>query len=162
MQRSNRFRQAFKWVTRTLGLAAVLAAEAATAQSAKFAFSEEQIPAFNIPKMAAAPKIDGVIDPAEWQTAMEIRGMSWAGGCGFINRPHAFWVAWDEGHLYLAGRAHVLKGHVLGKSRREKYTTGTVFDDAYRPQASDLPDVEAGKIMGRKMGRQKNGEILFK
>ncbi len=103
----------------------------AQGQGARLGFAEKDIPSFNIPRMAAPPTIDGTIDPGEWKTAMQIRGMAWAGSCTFYDRPHAFWVAWDAKHLYIAGRAHVMKGHILGKSRREKYTTGTVFDDAF-------------------------------
>ncbi len=94
-------------------------------------FPDNQIPMFNIPKMKAAPTIDGNIKADEWKTAVRIMGMATAHNNRYRGRPHVFWVSWDAKHIYIAGRAHVLKGHILGKSRREKYTTGTVFDDAF-------------------------------
>jgi len=94
-------------------------------------FPEAQISSFNIPQMQTPPKIDGVIDPAEWQDAVRIMGMGYAHSNSYGGRPHSFWVSWDATHVYLAGRAHVLKDHLLLKSRREQFTTGTVFDDAF-------------------------------
>ncbi len=107
-----------------------LGAGTAVGQGTKF-FAEELIPRFNIPKMTQPPKIDGTIDEVEWKDAVRIMGMTTAHGIHYRGRPHSFWVSWDANHLYLAGRAHVLKDHILGKSRREKFTTGTVFDDAF-------------------------------
>jgi hypothetical protein len=96
-----------------------------------YMFPENQVPCFNIPKMQTPPKIDGTIDAAEWKDAVSIMGMSYAHTNNYGGRPHRFWVSWDDTHIYIAGRAHVLKDHILQKSRREKFTTGTVFDDAF-------------------------------
>jgi hypothetical protein len=117
----------------SMAMVAVVAALGTTfdAQGARTDGAQEQIPAFNIPKMTAPPTIDGVINPEEWKTAMQIRGVGHAGSYPIIDRPHAFWLAWDENHLYIAARAHVLPGHVLLKSRREKYSSGVVHDDAF-------------------------------
>jgi len=94
-------------------------------------FPEEEIPRFNIPRMTTPPTIDGVIDDAEWKQAVRVMGMATAHNNTYRGRPHVFWVSWDAGHIYIAGRAHVLKDHVLLKSRREKFTTQTVFDDSF-------------------------------
>jgi hypothetical protein len=94
-------------------------------------FPTDQVPAFNVPKIEKPPVIDGAIDADEWRQSVEIRGMANAQSNALIDRPHSFRVAWDDDHIYLAGRAHILPGHVLLKSRREKYTTGVVYDDAF-------------------------------
>ncbi len=92
----------------------------------------ELIPRFNIPRMAAAPKIDGTIDPAEWRTATKLMGMIVVNGLEYKDRPVSFWLAWDPQHLYLAYRVDILTGATphLVKAYREKYATGVVFDDA--------------------------------
>ncbi len=138
-------------------------APAAWSQATKF-FPEEQIPRFNIPKMTSRPTIDGVIDEAEWRQAVRIMGMATAHNNVFRGRPHAFWVGWDAGHIYIAGRAHVLDGHVLGKSRREKYTTGTVFDDAFEfglsMEGRNQPPGEVASFFKFILNYLKSGEYL--
>lgn len=114
-----------------IGALLVVLAPMTWGMSQKGFFPEAQIPRFNIPKVHSPPQIDGTIDAKEWQRAVCLMGMATAHNNTYRGRPHAFYVAWDENHLYIAGRAHVLKGHVLGKSRRAKFTTGTVFDDAF-------------------------------
>ena len=109
----------------------VLTSPIAWGMSAKGFFPEDQIPRFNVPRMETPPKIDGVIDADEWRNAVRIMGMATAHNNTYRGRPHSFWVSWDADHLYVAGHAHVLKGHTLLKSRREKFTTQTVYDDAY-------------------------------
>ncbi len=94
-------------------------------------FPEEQVPAFNIPKIGVPPAIDGKIGADEWKQSVEIMGMANAHSNSYVNRPHSFRVAWDDNHIYISGSAHVLKGHKLLKSRRDKFTTGVVFDDSY-------------------------------
>ncbi len=114
-----------------LPLALTLPATTLNAAPAAGFFPDDQVPRFNVPRMAKPPVIDGVIDPTEWQNAMRVMGMAYAHTNSLCNRPHAFYVAWDDQHLYLAGHAHLMPGHVLGKTHREKYTTSVVFDDAF-------------------------------
>jgi hypothetical protein len=92
----------------------------------------ELVPRFNIPRMAAPPKIDGAIDPAEWRTATKVMGMIVVNGLEYKDRPVSFWLAWDPQHLYLAYRVDTLTGATphLVRAYREKYGTGVVFDDA--------------------------------
>jgi hypothetical protein len=113
--------------------AALLAVVAlvATAQAQKLVFDEALIPHFNVPRVPKPPTIDGAIDPDEWRQAAKVMGMVRTHGKEFRDRPVAFWVAWDPEHLYIAARSDILPGHRLYRNKRERYTTGTVFDDAY-------------------------------
>ena len=106
-------------------------ATCALAQPAAFAFPEERIPCFNIPQISKAPTIDGSIDPEEWQQAVRMMGVAWTSSLDYRDRPISFWVAWDADHLYLAARSDILPGHRLYRSKREKYSSGVVFDDSY-------------------------------
>ena len=106
-------------------------ATCALAQPAAFAFPEERIPCFNIPQISKAPTIDGYIDPEEWQQAVRMMGVAWTSSLDYRDRPISFWVAWDADHLYLAARSDILPGHRLYRSKREKYSSGVVFDDSY-------------------------------
>ena len=94
-------------------------------------FPDSEIPAFNIPKMALPPTIDGVIDENEWKQSVRVMGMATAQKNSYRGRPNVFWVSWDANHIYLAGRAHVLPGYTLLKSKRERFSTQVVFDDAF-------------------------------
>lgn len=104
---------------------------AAGAQEAKLAWPAEFIPRFNVPRLAHPPTIDGAIDEAEWRGAARVMGVVWTSSLDFRDRPVAFWVGWDEQHLYLAARSDILPGHRLYRAHRERYDTGVVHDDAY-------------------------------
>jgi hypothetical protein len=96
------------------------------------AFDLELVPRFNIPQMAKPPKIDGAIEPGEWQTATKVMGMVVTSTLDARDRPVSFWLAWDAGHLYLAYRSDILTKptpHLL-RACREKHGTSVVFDDA--------------------------------
>lgn len=97
----------------------------------KLIFDEAHIPQFNVPQMAAPPKIDGIIDPVEWRDAARVTGVVVTHSLIYKDRPVFFWLAWDAKHLYIAARSDVLPGHQLYRTRREPKTTGVVFDDAY-------------------------------
>jgi hypothetical protein len=152
-------------VLRLLALIALLAVGLlpALAQGTKF-FPEEQIPRFNIPQMRTPPTIDGVINEAEWRQAVRVMGMATAHNNTYRGRPHSFWVSWDAQHIYIAGRAHVLAGHVLGKSRREPFTTGTVFDDAFEfglsMEGRNQAPSEAASFFKFILNAVKSGEYL--
>ncbi len=114
------------------GLALAILAGSARAATGGLRYDEGLIPRFNIPRMAPAPTIDGVIDPAEWQSATKVMGMVLTGGLEYKDRPVSFWLAWDAEHLYLAYRVDILTEPVphLKRAYREKYATQVVFDDA--------------------------------
>jgi hypothetical protein len=95
-------------------------------------YDDALIPRFNIPRMAAPPKIDGTIDPAEWKTATKLMGMISVNGLEHKDRPVSFFLAWDPQHLYLAYRVDTLTGKTphLQRAFRDQYSTRVVFDDA--------------------------------
>jgi hypothetical protein len=95
-------------------------------------YDQDLIPRFNIPRMTVSPKIDGMIDPAEWKTATKVMGMVSVNGLEHKDRPVSFWLAWDPQHLYLAYRVDILTGATphLQRAFRDKYSTRVVFDDA--------------------------------
>jgi hypothetical protein len=122
-----------KRMVRALAAGAMVLGLAAGARAGGVAqYDLELIPKFNIPRMAAPPKIDGTIDPAEWKTATKLMGMIVVNGLEYKDRPVSFWLAWDAQHLYLAYRVDILTGTTphLQRAYREKYGTGVVFDDA--------------------------------
>ncbi len=104
---------------------------AVVAQDAKMAYSAAFIPRFNIPYMSKPPVIDGNIDPQEWREAAAVMGVVNTSSLDYRDRPITFWLGWDARHLYLATRTDILPGHRLYRSRRERYTVNTVFDDSY-------------------------------
>jgi len=55
---------------------------------------------FAIPRMTSPPKIDGVIDPAEWREACAASGLVDQGSGLLLPRPTTYLLAWDPGHLY--------------------------------------------------------------
>jgi len=102
-----------KFSPRLCGLIPLLiACSAAFGQSKQF-FPMNQVPQFNILRMKSPPEIDGTITGDEWETSVRVMGMATAHSDFFRERPHVFWVAWDEQHIYIAGRAHVLKGRTI-------------------------------------------------
>lgn len=111
--------------------AAALCLAAGMAQGASLKYPEEKIPVLNVPRMASPPTVDGVIEPGEWRDAVRVMGVVATHGLGYKDRPVAFHVAWDENHLYLAAVSDILPGHRLYRSRRERFTTGVVYDDSY-------------------------------
>jgi hypothetical protein len=92
---------------------------------------EENIPALNVPKMTVPPKIDGVIDPVEWRESVKVMGVIGLANPGYKDRPIAFRVAWDAEHLYIAAVSDILPGHRMWRQRRDRFTTGVVYDDSY-------------------------------
>lgn len=95
-------------------------------------YTDDQVVRFNVPHISKAPVIDGRISPDEWRQATKVMGViGLQYGGKFIDRPVSFWVAWDQQHLYIASRIDVLPGHRLYRTRRERYDTGNVFDDAF-------------------------------
>jgi hypothetical protein len=89
------------------------------------------VPAFNIPRMSRPPVIDGRIDPQEWAQAVRVMGVSYAHSNRFFGRPVTFYIGWDPEHIYVAARSDLRPGEILVKQKRERYTMGVVFDDAY-------------------------------
>ena len=108
-----------------------LTATTAFAGESKMVFDEALIPRFNIPEMAAPPVIDGTINPEEWRDAVRVSGVTTTHTLQYKDRPISFWLAWDAKHLYIAARSDVLPGHRMYRTRRDRHTTGVVFDDAY-------------------------------
>lgn len=101
------------------------------AQTSRLYFPEADIPHLNVPHMAQPPVIDGTISPGEWKDAARVMGVCSPLSENYFDRPISFWIAWDEQHLYIAARTDILPGTHLIKSRRERYTSDVVYDDAF-------------------------------
>ena len=78
----------------------------------------DRTPAFCIPRMSAPPRLDGVLDPAEWREAVAISGVEEQGSKELCMRPTTFFLAWDPDHLYLACRTWVMPGFQVGAAGR--------------------------------------------
>ncbi len=87
---------------------------------------------FAIPRIAKAPVIDGAIDEREeWKQAVRLSGVSPVGGGGPIDpRVTEFFLAWDDQHLYLAGRSELRDQERLWANQRVS-DNNVVYDDSY-------------------------------
>lgn len=105
-------------------------------------------PVSMVPLMAKAPKIDGVIDPNEWNTLHVARFVS-QGGDFLQNRPGEFWVGSDGKKLYIAVRTgvHPTAGVVakVPVPPGKKDESGTVFDDSIELWFNNDPSGKGGQ-----------------
>jgi len=75
---------------------------------------------FMIPKLKAAPKIDGVVEAEEWAGAAGVPLPSWNSGLLLLKRPGStFLLGWDAEHLYGAQRLPLREGERLVRLCRE-------------------------------------------
>ncbi|MDX9868544.1 MAG: DUF6067 family protein [Kiritimatiellia bacterium] len=75
---------------------------------------------FMIPKLTAAPKIDGAVDAAEWAGAVGVPLPAWKGGTVMLKRPGAtVYLGWDGEHLFGAQRLALREGERLVRLCRE-------------------------------------------
>lgn len=113
-------------------LAAVLTVLALAASAAQAAWTApvppEKLPMFCLPKMSTPPVIDGTIDPQEWREAAAVSGVGGCTSAELIARPTTYFLAWDEGHLYMAIRTWVRPGYKPRASGREP-GSASVFED---------------------------------
>ena len=126
---------------------------------------ETRIPRFNVPEMATPPVIDGAINPEEWRGAAKVMGVvDGQYSQGYRDRPISFWVAWDAKHLYIAARSDVLPGHRMYRTRRDRHTTGVVFDDAYEfgifMHDRNKPESEASSFLKIVLNSMGAGEFM--
>ncbi len=98
--------------------------------------------------MAKAPKIDGVIEPGEWNTLHVARFVSQSND--FLqNRPGEFWVGTDGKKLYIAVRTgvHPTAG-IIAKTPvppGKKDESGTVWDDSIELWFNNDPSGKGGQ-----------------
>jgi len=109
----------------------VMSLATASAMAGGMKFPAEKVPVMNVPKMATPPKCDGVIGEKEWANSVKVMGVVSTHSLGYKDRPISFRVAWDDEHLYIAAASDILPGHRLWRQRRDKYSVGVVYDDAY-------------------------------
>ncbi len=92
--------------------------------------------------MSHPPKIDGTIDPAEWQEALAVSGIGGAFDNQLYARPTTFYLGWDPGHLYMAVRVWVKPGYKPAVSGREPHSA-VVYEDAgefnFQPLGNNVP-----------------------
>ncbi len=111
--------------------AAALALLALASPAFGLKYPAEKIPVLNVPKMRVPPTIDGVIDPEEWRDSVKVMGVVSTSSLSYKDRPVSFRVAWDDNHLYIAAVSDILPGHRMWRQRRDRFTTGVVYDDSY-------------------------------
>ena len=89
-------------------------------------------PLFTIPFASTAPKIDGVVDDAEWQNALSINALQTTEG-KISSRQTQVWMCWDADHLYLAMRSPLRPGERVEQAVRQtgRDNSKVVFDDSY-------------------------------
>ncbi|MCC6580245.1 MAG: hypothetical protein IT440_07360 [Phycisphaeraceae bacterium] len=88
----------------------------------------DKMPAFCIPKMTTPPTVDGRIEPSEWREAVAVSGVAEFPANELIPRPTTYWLAWDDGHLYLACRAWMKPGAGKPKVGGRSPHTASCFD----------------------------------
>jgi hypothetical protein len=108
------------------GALAVAFAGGASAQS----LTNEKLGFFAVPRIAAAPVIDGTIDPGEWRCSLAVSGLAQQnpGGNLLIMRPTTFFLAWDDDNVYLACRTWIMPGYKPRVGGRA-HNKATAFDD---------------------------------
>ena len=96
---------------------------------------------FAIPRMSAPPKIDGVIDPAEWREAVAISGVVDSDNL-LIPRPTTFLIAWDAEHFYFACRTYVRAGYKPyirdGRSEGKAYCYDDGLELIFKPNGQNV------------------------
>jgi len=105
--------------------------------------SPEEVPAFAIPRMTTPPKIDGVIDPAEWREAVAISGVVSQGTEVLVPRPTTFYLGWDPGHLYFAYRVYLRPDSKPAIRDGRSPGMAFVFDEGaellFKPMGKNVP-----------------------
>ncbi|MBV9848104.1 MAG: hypothetical protein JO250_00310, partial [Armatimonadetes bacterium] len=100
-----------------------------------------------IPFLTAAPKLDGVIAPGEWNTLHVARFVSQNGDL-LERRPGEFWVGCDRQRLYVAVRSgvHPKLGALAKYVPRGDADQDVVFDDAIEIWVDNAPDSAQGQF----------------
>lgn len=103
----------------------------------------EKMAALSIPRMAAAPTIDGVIGDEEWRGATAVSGAANCMNDVLMPAPVTFYLGWDEGHLYFACRAYVKKGYKPNIPAGRSPGLAYIWDDAlelnWKPMGENVP-----------------------
>src|ERR1700733_10006233 len=89
-------------------------------------------PLFTLPYVATPPKIDGVVNDAEWEHALSVNALQTTEG-QVSTRQTRVWMCWDEDHLYIAMRSPLRPGERVLQANRHvgRDNSKTVFDDSY-------------------------------
>lgn len=99
-------------------------------------------PVLAVPRMSAAPVIDGAINADEWKESLVISGVADQGNNILIPRPTSYYLGWDSGHLYLAARTYIRAGYKPRAGGRSPNMAG-VGDDGLelviKPMGKNLP-----------------------
>jgi len=102
----------------------------------------DRVPSCAVPKMSKPPKIDGVIDPAEWAESAAFSGVANQADNHLIPRPTTYFLSWDEGHFYWACRTWVMPGYKPRVRGRAPHAAG-VFEDSmelhFKPMGKNVP-----------------------
>jgi len=111
--------------------AVVLAGSAWAEEAAQSVREGYRFPTYSAPYAAEKPKIDGVIDDAEWAGAVSFNALQTVRG-EVHARPARWWMLWDEDNLYVAMRSPLRCGERVTQSlRRKDRDVMAVFDDSY-------------------------------
>jgi hypothetical protein len=101
----------------------------------------DRVPAFAVPRMPKPPKIDGIMEPSEWQESVAVSGVATQDDNHLFPRPTTFHLAWDADHLYLACRAWVMPGYKPRVNGRAEHAAN-VGDDGlelhFQPQGKNV------------------------
>ncbi len=91
-----------------------------------------KVASFTIPYAKTAPKIDGIVDDAEWRNAFEANALQTTDK-RVSTRQTRVWMMWDEDHLYIAMRSPLRPGErpIQAFRERGRDNSKVVFDDSY-------------------------------
>ncbi len=88
-------------------------------------------PTVVVPHVATLPKIDGMVDDAEWIGAVSLNLLRARRG-QLSARPTRYWLCWDKDNLYIAMRSWMRKGErPIQSFRGEGGDPFVVMDDSY-------------------------------
>jgi len=118
----------------------LVAASVSASAAVPAEFKPEWIPQIAVPRMTAAPVIDGTLDATEWREAAAVSGA--AEGNRLIPRPTLYYLGWDAGHLYLACRTYLRPGYkpiiLHGRADGLTYTFDDGMEMVWKPMGKNV------------------------
>ncbi|MDB5325245.1 MAG: hypothetical protein JWM57_814, partial [Phycisphaerales bacterium] len=112
--------------------AAIILGLTAASASAASVHDGYHAPMFTVPFAKASPKIDGVIDNAEWKDALSVAALQTTEGL-LSTRQATVFMSWDADNIYLALRSPLRPGEKVMQAVRQtdRDNVKAVFDDSY-------------------------------
>ncbi len=112
--------------------------------------ADADVPQLRVSKVAAAPTIDGSIEPGEWADAAAVTGFAAVAGVGSNTlvpemQQVVWYIGYDDTHLYLAMHSPHAKGTWPAARIKEDENMGILFEDHVEIQITPHQREQAGR-----------------